>query len=373
MTVCIPTQDGVPYVQWINTLFGDCVYGTQDAISLLLGYFSILFWLNAQLPQVVENYKMGSADCLSLNFLSIWLAGDTANLIGAILTHQLPFQLYLGIYFVSIDICLLTQWIYYSKIKKSPHHDEYLIIPSNAQDDNEEEEEQKKPTNRLFQHPAASQQTPLDIHNSTAAAIHNELTPFSSSASPSKWYTLDNEIVVIGGKKSNNSNNHNNTARFMGMLLFTTTLFMTNSSSNDLTTMNYTAAAATVDEPSSSFFDFEFTQDNVVWIGRVFAWTCTCLYLMSRIPQLLKNRRRQSVEGLSASLFAFAVCGNLTYASSILSHPGQTIDSLIEALPYLIGSAGTLIFDFSIFCQFLYYRNRKAVVHSNKFLNDQVV
>lgn len=247
-----------------------------------------------------------------------------------------------------------------------------MIIPSNAQDDNEEEEEQKKPTNRLFQHPAASQQTPLVIHNSTAAAIHNELTPFSSSASPSKWYTLDNEIVVIGGKKSNN-NNHNNTARFMGMLLFTTTLFMTNSSSNDLTTMNYTAAAATVDEPSSSFFDFEFTQDNVVWIGRVFAWTCTCLYLMSRIPQLLKNRRRQSVEGLSASLFAFAVCGNLTYASSILSHPGQTIDSLIEALPYLIGSAGTLIFDFSIFCQFLYYRNRKAVVHSNKFLNDQVV
>lgn len=328
--------------------------------------------------QVVENYKMGSADCLSLNFLSIWLAGkiyykitqeskilnlsigDTANLIGAILTHQLPFQLYLGIYFVSIDICLLSQWIYYSKIKKSPHHDEYLIIPSNTQD--EEEDEQKKPTNRLFQHPAASQQTPLDIHNSTAAAIHNELTPFSSSASPSKWYTLDNEIVVVGGKKTNN----HNTARFMGMLLFTTTLFM-NSSSDDLTTMG----ASSVDD-SSSLFNFEFTQDNVVWIGRVFAWTCTCLYLMSRIPQLLKNRRRQSVEGLSASLFAFAVCGNLTYASSILSHPGQTIDSLIEALPYLIGSAGTLIFDFSIFCQFLYYKNRK-VTHSNKFSNDQVV
>ncbi|CAO3657202.1 unnamed protein product [Mucor hiemalis] len=303
---------------------------------------------------------MGSADCLSLNFLSIWLAGDTANLIGAILTHQLPFQLYLGIYFVSIDICLLSQWIYYSKIKKSPHHDEYLIIPSNTQD--EDEDEQKKPTNRLFQHPAASQQTPLDIHNSTAAAIHNELTPFSSSASPSKWYTLDNEIVVVGGKKTNN----HNTARFMGMLLFTTTLFI-NSSSDDLTTMG----ASSVDD-SSSLFNFEFTQDNVVWIGRVFAWTCTCLYLMSRIPQLLKNRRRQSVEGLSASLFAFAVCGNLTYASSILSHPGQTIDSLIEALPYLIGSAGTLIFDFSIFCQFLYYKNRK-VTHSNKFSNDQVV
>lgn len=91
---------------------------------------------------------------------------------------------------------------------------------------------------------------------------------------------------------------------------------------------------------------------------------------MSRIPQLLKNRRRQSVEGLSASLFVFAVCGNLTYASSILSHPGQTIDSLLEALPYLIGSAGTLIFDFSIFCQFLYYKKKDTCL-DNK-INQQV-
>jgi hypothetical protein len=89
---------------------------------------------------------------------------------------------------------------------------------------------------------------------------------------------------------------------------------------------------------------------------------------MSRIPQLLKNRRRQSVEGLSASLFMFAACGNLTYATSILTHPGQTIDSLLEALPYLIGSAGTLMFDFSIFCQFLWYKKAKKQHHDNKIV-----
>lgn len=126
---------------------------------------------------------------------------------------------------------------------------------------------------------------------------------------------------------------------------------------------------------TSPSFSFELTQDNIVWIGRVFAWTCTSLYLMSRIPQLLKNRRRQSVEGLSASLFAFAVCGNLTYASSILTHPGQTVDSLLEAMPYLIGSAGTLIFDFSIFCQFLWYRKHKdhKKKHYNKLNTELVV
>lgn len=192
---------------------------------------------------------------------------------------------------------------------------------------------QKKPANTLFQHPA---HTPVDISNH---AIQSELTPFSSSASPSKWYTLDNEIMVSGKKKQQQQQS---TTKFMGMLLFTSTLFLT-SNNQSLTT-------------TSSNDSFELTQDNLIWIGRVFAWSCTSLYLMSRIPQLLKNRRRQSVEGLSASLFIFAVGGNLTYASSILSHPGQTVDSLLEALPYLIGSAGTLMFDFSIFCQFLFYK-----------------
>ncbi|KAG2201854.1 hypothetical protein INT47_004411 [Mucor saturninus] len=315
----------------MQTLFGDCVYGKQDAISLLLGYCSILLWLNAQLPQLVANYKSGSADGLSLNFLSIWLAGDSANLIGSLLTHQLPFQLYLGVYFVSIDICLLCQWTYYNKIKAKPIHEEYLIIPTT---DTFDDDLQKKPANTLFQHPA---HTPVDINSH---AIQSELTPFSSSASPSKWYTLDNEIMVSGKKKQQQQQQQ--TTKFMGMLLFTSTLFLT-SNNQGLTTM-------------SSDDSFELSQDNLVWIGRVFAWSCTCLYLMSRIPQLLKNRRRQSVEGLSASLFVFAVGGNLTYASSILSHPGQTVDSLLEALPYLIGSAGTLMFDFSIFCQFLFYK-----------------
>ncbi|KAI8643319.1 PQ loop repeat-domain-containing protein [Parasitella parasitica] len=337
MTVCIPTQDGIPYIHWINIIFGDCAYSKQEAISLLLGYNSILFWLNAQLPQVVENYKMGSTAGLSLNFLSIWLAGDTANLIGALLTHQLPFQLYLGFYFVSIDVCLLCQWIYYSKIKsQNPHYqDDYLIIPSpssNAIIRNKSQTE-------LYQHPA---QSPLNIHASTA--IVDELTPFSSSASPSKWYTLDG------------STEKKHVTKFMAMFLFSTWFLVPNS---DLSTMSTTTTMS-------------LSQDNIIWLGRIFAWTCTSLYLMSRIPQLLKNRRRQSVEGLSASLFVFAACGNFTYAASILSHPGQTVESLLEALPYLIGSAGTLIFDFSIFCQFLYYKKKELPTLDDNKINQQV-
>lgn len=281
-----------------------------------------------------------------------YIIGDTANLIGALLTHQLTFQLYLGVYFVSIDICLLCQWTWYNKLKKTKNQ-EYLIIPST------EIPPPTEPSNRLFQHPAHS---PLNINSNIA--IHNELTPFSSSASPSKWYTLDNEVIII----NNNKNQQHNT-RFMGILLFASTLYLNSNGGDALTTMS-SSSTTTVDGPL-----LELSQDNIVWIGRMFAWTCTTLYLLSRIPQLLKNRKRQSVEGLSASLFIFAVGGNLTYASSILTHPGQTLDSLLEALPYLIGSAGTLIFDFSIFCQFLWYTKPQTndTLITNKYNTEHIV
>jgi hypothetical protein len=74
-------------------------------------------------------------------------------------------------------------------------------------------------------------------------------------------------------------------------------------------------------------------------IGRVSAWTCTTLYLTSRLPQIWKNvsasrhhhsldpdtciqqYTRKSVQGLSLALFVFAFLGNLFYVLSILTSP----------------------------------------------------
>lgn len=42
-------------------------------------------------------------------------AGDITNLVGCILTHQLPFQTYLATYFVFVDVSLVTQYFYYYK------------------------------------------------------------------------------------------------------------------------------------------------------------------------------------------------------------------------------------------------------------------
>ncbi|KAG8950517.1 hypothetical protein FRC00_007655, partial [Tulasnella sp. 408] len=69
--------------------------------------------------QIVENFKSKSVDGLALPFLVNWLFGDATNLIGCILTDQLPFQKYLATYFCLVDICLVAQFFHYSDLFKS--------------------------------------------------------------------------------------------------------------------------------------------------------------------------------------------------------------------------------------------------------------
>ncbi|KAG8973590.1 rRNA (cytosine-C5-)-methyltransferase nop2 [Tulasnella sp. 425] len=88
-------------------------------LSVVLGYTSITCWLGAQLPQIIENFKTQSVDGLALPFLVNWLFGDATNLIGCILTDQLPFQKYLASYFCLVDICLVAQFVHYSDLFKS--------------------------------------------------------------------------------------------------------------------------------------------------------------------------------------------------------------------------------------------------------------
>lgn len=83
------------------------------SFSELLGFTSIACWLGAQFPQVVENFQRKSCEGLSLPFLFNWLLGDLSNLIGCILTHQLPFQTWLATYFCLVDFSLLIQYFYY--------------------------------------------------------------------------------------------------------------------------------------------------------------------------------------------------------------------------------------------------------------------
>ncbi|UZJ53140.1 hypothetical protein CBS101457_002460 [Exobasidium rhododendri] len=85
----------------------------RQGLSDVAGSASFVVWLFAQSPQLYENYRNSSCEGLSIVFLAQWMAGDVTNLIGCLLTKQLPFQVAVATYFCSIDLCILVQYYYY--------------------------------------------------------------------------------------------------------------------------------------------------------------------------------------------------------------------------------------------------------------------
>lgn len=97
-------------------------------------------------------------------------------------------------------------------------------------------------------------------------------------------------------------------------------------------------------------------EDHLAVGPQVLGYTSAMLYLCARIPQILKNYRKKKTDGLALLFFIFSVFGNLTYAASILIY-SQDMEYLVANIPWLLGSLGTLAFDFMILGQFLIYRH----------------
>ena len=56
---------------------------------------------------------------------------------------------------------------------------------------------------------------------------------------------------------------------------------------------------------------------------------------------------RCSVEGLSINMFILSVLGNVTYGLGILLYSVDGV-FLLQKLPWLVGSLGTMVFDFTV-------------------------
>lgn len=97
------------------------------------------------------------------------------------------------------------------------------------------------------------------------------------------------------------------------------------------------------------------------WTGSIIGWISAILYLASRVPQIVKNIQRRSTEGLSPLMFTMAVMGNLTYSISIFMF-SQEPAYLLERLPWVVGSLGTLFFDFTTLIQFFLFRKNIHLV-----------
>ncbi|NWI33217.1 LAAT1 protein, partial [Sula dactylatra] len=105
-----------------------------------------------------------------------------------------------------------------------------------------------------------------------------------------------------------------------------------------------------------------FTRSEI--IGFTIGSISSVLYLCSRVPQIYTNYKRRSTIGVSYSLFALVMLGNLLYGLSVLlknPEPGQSEgDYVLHHLPWLVGSLGVLSLDVVISFQFLAYRRGRS-------------
>lgn len=117
---------------------------------------------------------------------------------------------------------------------------------------------------------------------------------------------------------------------------------------------------------SEAFMFLQGSNSSTKTIGIICAWISACLYFFARIPQLYKNYQRKSTEDLSPYLFCCTLIANSTYAISILVsceflYDEAKWDFFLNELPYIIGSAGTMIFDVAYFYQvYIYSRDTKS-------------
>lgn len=71
-------------------------------------------------------------------------------------------------------------------------------------------------------------------------------------------------------------------------------------------------------------------------------------------------------------LFIMAFTGNLLYVLSILSNPlVGSPGYLLESLPYLLGSGGTLCFDITIVLQSVMYSDKRKAAQVSTSLNSR--
>ncbi|GCB64850.1 hypothetical protein scyTo_0011808 [Scyliorhinus torazame] len=226
----------------------ECTEYDRDIASVALGLFSVLCFMVSAFPQCFNSIRNGNMDqAVSFWFLLGWLAGDSCNFVGAFIAQQLPMQTYTAVYYVIVDLVMVSMYSYY-KLK-----------------------------NRSRQYGTAI----------NAIAV---------------FMILGATVSMLPGEGFGSP--------IQGMRKFTSRSLLT-------------------------------------------------------VSDLSANQwRRKSTEGVSPTLFALMIIGNLAYGLSVIlkvPRKGQSVvNYMVHHFPWLVGSLGTMGLDLSILCQFFIYREQNS-------------
>ncbi|ORX97173.1 PQ loop repeat protein [Clohesyomyces aquaticus] len=350
-----------------------------DAISQICGSVSIACWIVVFSPQIIENWRRGSADGLSVVFIVVWLLGDFFNILGAVLQGVLPTMTILAVYYTFADIVLLGQFFWYEgftlKDKIKRHGEEESPESGAPNTERTRLISDSRPTiangNGSYTNGNSNgYHTPprigdIDRRHSTHSQSSFRERLFSIDGSHLSPVTpLIPDATRVEHEARSPQLAPTSTLQTVLFNLGAIVLVCASGIFGWWLSARNAAPSPPPDEQGSGSLHFN------VW-GQVFGYICAALYLGSRVPQLLLNYRRKSTEGISMLFFLFACIGNLTYVMSIFAYkavcqnprhcePGESgaIYGRYIAVNFswLLGSFGTLLLDAFVFIQYFMYR-----------------
>lgn len=304
----------------INDSLWSIISNVSGSISFCASFISLF-------PQIIETYHDKTVDGLSPYFLLCWLLGDITSLIGALMTNQLLFQILLAVYFLLNDLFVCGQYYYYGIIHKNKlatMGHETVPVLSRVNNNNEDNN--------------GTSQT-----NSQENTVNNNITTTTTSSNTVGTTQLLTSLIAVASNT------------------ITTAEAMTNTLSQSQT------------NPGDNI------HNNATNVGIILSWIGASFYVGARIPQLIKNYKRKSTDGLSPFLFATTLLGNITYNVSILTSTSfiyckDKIKFIKRTAPFIFGSAGTVIFDLIYFYQYyvLYADDTKLRTLERELLSPRV-
>ena len=397
---------GNPYVDWIWKVMGECGHSGLELSSFWVGLASLVLYLFGGLPQIFTNFKNKQADGLSPFTLAQFMIGDGANLLGAILTSQLFTQVILAVYFVLVDVILISQYVGFKIWNKCKGRKKQSMVETEC----EKPDDQKPPRHDLeLQHiePSSSVQasagvaleaSPVHVESFLRAASSMEFEDEPSLGSEGK----NHRVLVLHKRISSDlemkqslevereSTMKRIASAIVGDMEETrvTKLYATAALIVVFAVIGIFVSLANTRVTHSKHISEQFQSTSVPIVGRkllslqsdrmalnatrdhnavefppsqvkpiigfVIGCISTLFYLGSRIAQIIRNFWKGSTEGMNPFLFLTSFVGNILYSLSIFLF---SIDDsfLMSKIPWLTSSLGNMTLDSILLIQYFVY------------------
>ena len=282
----------------------------NEALSGAFGSISLAGWIFLLVPQLSENYKQGSAEGISLTFLFIWFVGDATNLAGAIWAGLVPTVIALAVYFCFADFVLIGQCMYYNALNRNKK-EKTKVDGATTQPEGPATEE--------------TEQTPLlngDDSSPPARPLKRRLTDVTE------------ENMGLPGSRRRSSRRSSNFQRQNSLeRILEEPTRLSAWVKNTVSILCICAAGAAgwaIAWRTGAWRPTPIGREEDAQRGplgaEILGYISAVCYLGARIPQIIKNQRDRSCEGLSLLFFLLSLLGNATYGAGV-SRGGASMTS----------------------------------------------